>query len=102
MEIRKIGKTVLRILQGIVVAFLVVAGIGSMPSVFGMMLLMMAVFVTPPKMRQWFLDDWIVRIIWGVDWIVYFSYLPQADVRTAGRNFGVFLIRIWEGMQSLF
>lgn len=98
----KIGMIILRILQGIYLAFLIVAGIGSMPSVFGMTLLMMAVFATPGKMRTWLLEDKVMRAIWSILLIFYFSYLPTEDVSMAGKNMGRFLLRLWETIQCLF
>ena len=98
---KKIVKVLLWVLQRGILIFLLIAGVGSMPSVMGMLFLMMAVYITPGQMRASLLEDKIMRIVWIAFLIFYFSYLPSADIETAGKNMGTFLYWIWKGLQML-
>ena len=47
-------KLILRIVQGILWAGAMVMGIGNMPSGFGACFLLLAIFLTPKKIIEWF------------------------------------------------
>jgi len=87
----EIGKLLLRIIQGALLFFLLISGIGSMPSVMGMLFLMLAVLATPRKILDFFLEDWLIRCILIGALLYYWGTIPSEDASSAGRNMAQFL-----------
>jgi len=82
----EIGKLLLRIIQGALLFFLLISGIGSMPSVMGMLFLMLAVLATPRKILDFFLEDWLIRCILIGALLYYWGTIPSEDASSAGRT----------------
>ena len=92
---------VLRCFQWILVGLLLFVGIGSMPSVMGMYLLLMAMYVTPRKALHAIFDDLYYRCLFAGALLFYWRYLPEFDIRNAGSNLGKFLERLFVTLENL-
>ena len=102
MKIKNVIKIMLRFLQGMLLAFLLFVGVGCMPSIMGMMVLMLAVLVTPRKMLDLVIGDWFTRCICILMLLYYFCTIPETDITASARNMADLLLRIWGAIGPLF
>ena len=92
---------VLRCIQWTLVGIFLLVGIGSMPSVMGMYLLLMAIYVTPRKVVHAIFDDLYYRFLLAGALLFYWRYLPESDAYNAGRNLGELLQRLFFALENL-
>jgi len=95
-------RLLLSIVHCIFFAGLLFAGIGSMPSVLGMLFLMLAVFVAPRKILNWWMEDWWNRALSIAALLIYMGTIPAWDTHLAAGNIGKFVQWILEGICTVF
>lgn len=101
MKIKKFIIVLFRVLQGILLAFLLFVGMGCMPSIMGMMVLMLAVLVTPRKMLDFMIGDWFSKCVWIFVLLYYLCAIPEADITASARNMANLFLRIWGAISPL-
>ncbi|MBQ6999688.1 MAG: hypothetical protein IJN67_01415 [Oscillospiraceae bacterium] len=97
----RIGKIILRILQIGLLVFLLLAGITGLPSITGMVFIMLTFFVAPKKLVDYWLDDWFCKLVAAVGLLYFWCFVPEQDISTAARNTAQALLSLWNGINTI-